>query len=388
MKKIIYNTAIGSFTKEMYQTFIKKYAMDITIKETVKTWNLVLLYKFIPLLVKGNSWEIKQNNKYKYVSAALHTDSLNRLIFEDYHCWISNNILSLSTLIDFLVTKIRRKKFGIRVKEWFFKKHNLLAILSMYTAKIIAKNSDFLIAHSEKSRAFIKNKLKVNDKKVYYIPKPWTDYSQLKYSKRTVQEIKNKFLDPNKKTILFVGRFMPCKGLDILFEAANKFSDSIRLLIVGDCNTKEGKYYQNLAREYGLDAIFTGRIGKEKSAIDIIYYYLISDLLILPNKYCPNEYEPLEIWGGVINESLALGTPVIVTTATGCANDLVKNKGTGVIVKQNSVKALEFAINDFLANPKKWAEMGKNGKAVVQQNNLNTYNGYVNLFEAINNEHI
>ena len=386
MKKIILDIPITDIRPEFYDRLKKKYSIQIIENSTIV--NLVVWRGFLPLIKLGHAWDIKQKKEYQYICELFGLTRLKKCLLNKYDVWLATNLFSLPTLITFIICKLRGKKFGVRVKEWFFKKHNFLGKLSSFTSKPLAKNCDFLIAHSIKSRNFIKNKVGVKDNnKIFYIPKPWEDYSEIKYSKTKLEKIRKKYKKKNKKNILFVGRFMEIKGIDLLINAV-KDNKQIRLILVGNHNNSYGKYCKNLAEKQNIDVVFIGQVGKKKGSEDMIYYYMISDLLVLPNRYLPFEYEPLEIWGGVVSEALSLGIPVIVTTATGCADDLVKNRNTGKIIKQNSVIELDHTINDFLKNPKKWKEMAKNGPVVFKQNKFNTYRGYIRLFEAIKHDNI
>ncbi|MBE7182490.1 MAG: glycosyltransferase family 4 protein, partial [Terriglobus roseus] len=51
-----------------------------------------------------------------------------------------------------------------------------------------------------------------------------------------------------------------------------------------------------------------------------------------------------EPWGLVVNEAMAAGLPVIVTDRCGCANDLVRNVGCGIIVEAGNEWALTEAM--------------------------------------------
>lgn len=386
MKKIILDMPITDMRPEYYDKLKKKYNINIIENSTIV--NLAAWHGFLPLIKLGPAWNIKQKKEYAYICELFSWTRLKKCLLNNYDIWIATNLFSVPTLVTFIICKLRGKKFGVRVKEWFFKKHNFLGKISSFIAKPLANNCDFLIAHSKKSEKFIENKLNIKNKnKIFHVPKPWKDYSKIKYSKDRFKKIKEKLVNKNKKTILYVGRFMKIKGIDLLINAV-KNNKNIKLILVGNNNNPYGRYCKKLAEKNKLDAVFIGQVGEKKGSEDMIYYYLLSDLLVLPNRYLPGEYEPLEIWGGVVPEALFLGKPVIVTTATGCADDLVKNKNTGKIIKQNSVIELKNTIKDFLKNPKKWESIAKNSRKIAKQNNLNTYYGYIKLFEAIERDKI
>ena len=59
--------------------------------------------------------------------------------------------------------------------------------------------------------------------------------------------------------------------------------------------------------------------------------YKAADILVLPSIS--------ETWGLAVNEAMAAGTPVIVTSKVGCAYDLVKDGQTGFYFDLNSPEA-------------------------------------------------
>ncbi|MDD5034078.1 MAG: glycosyltransferase [Methylococcaceae bacterium] len=107
------------------------------------------------------------------------------------------------------------------------------------------------------------------------------------------------------RTLLFLGRIHPKKGLDLLLPAwgavQNRFPDW-RLKIVGPDNDGHLQRMQQLAKELGLERIvFTGALlGREKREA-----YRDADLFVLPTHS--------ENFGISVTEALAGGTPAIVT---------------------------------------------------------------------------
>lgn len=109
----------------------------------------------------------------------------------------------------------------------------------------------------------------------------------------------------DSRTLLFLGRIHPVKGLDMLLPAWRVVQDRFpewRLRIVGPDNRGYLGQMQRLARELGLDRIeFSGVMyGRQKSLA-----YAQADLFVLPS-YSEN-------FGISVAEALAAGTPAIVT---------------------------------------------------------------------------
>ena len=112
---------------------------------------------------------------------------------------------------------------------------------------------------------------------------------------------------PEKKTLLFVGRPDPIKGLENLLQAASmpgKEGD-FQLLVIGCDNRYMGKWWQGSGR-HGADdisqrVVFAGPVEHEKMYL----HYNAADLCVIPSYY--------ESFCLTALESVACGTPVLAT---------------------------------------------------------------------------
>lgn len=150
------------------------------------------------------------------------------------------------------------------------------------------------------------------------------------------------------KIILFVGRVTQLKGLDTLFNAAKIYEkENILTLIVGD-----GEYREVLNKqkeELGLkNIIFLG----SKAHTELRELYNIADVFVLPSR---KEAMPL-----VAIESLACGTPAVVTNQSGM--DQIITKEVGLVFEMDNEKMLAEKINMIL-----------NKEVVFDKKELSTY---------------
>jgi D-inositol-3-phosphate glycosyltransferase len=112
---------------------------------------------------------------------------------------------------------------------------------------------------------------------------------------------------PEKKTLLFVGRPDPIKGLENLLRAASMLrrDRDFQLLVIGCGNRYMGDRWQTAGRHGGDDitdrVIFTGPVEHEKMYL----YYNAADLCVIPSYY--------ESFCLTALESVACGTPVLAT---------------------------------------------------------------------------
>jgi glycosyltransferase involved in cell wall biosynthesis len=127
-------------------------------------------------------------------------------------------------------------------------------------------------------------------------------------------------------TFLFVGAIILRKGIDLLLEAFDRVSSScsdICLRIVGgsgDAAHLINRYRSNNTQLVG-----------PRTQKQLVTEYQKADCLILPSRH--------DSFGMVVAESLACGTPVIVSDMVG-AKDIIKDGENGWIVPAGDVDAL------------------------------------------------
>ncbi len=105
--------------------------------------------------------------------------------------------------------------------------------------------------------------------------------------------------------LLFVGRLVPYKGLDVLLDAVAKARPEERLVLAGDGPLRSR--LERRARRLGIDATFLGRV----SDTDLPRLYRGARLTTLPS------INRQEAFGMVLVESMACGTPVLASDLPG-----------------------------------------------------------------------
>lgn len=153
-------------------------------------------------------------------------------------------------------------------------------------------------------------------------------------SKEDKCDLKEKLGIKEDKVILSVGRFIYLKGYDILLKACENLGDDIGIYIIGGQATEE---YMNLCKELKLKNVYFKEFMKKEELSD---YYKAADLFVLPTRE--------DVWGLVINESMAHGLPVITTNRCVAGIELVTNNENGNIVKVNEHKSLSDSIKNIL----------------------------------------
>jgi glycosyltransferase involved in cell wall biosynthesis len=69
-----------------------------------------------------------------------------------------------------------------------------------------------------------------------------------------------------------------------------------------------------------------------------------------------------DTWGLVVNEAMACGLPIIVTSVAGCAADLVEDRWNGRVVAAHSVRQLASTMSQLAADPALRARMAEHSR--------------------------
>ncbi|TES89994.1 MAG: glycosyltransferase family 1 protein [Candidatus Cloacimonadota bacterium] len=182
--------------------------------------------------------------------------------------------------------------------------------------KISFNNAKKVIAVSSLLAEEIKSAYDIKETMVIY---PGIDKKFFQPVDITMKKTKRKEMgiDDNSAVLLFVGGQWGRKGLACIIKSLSLLRNNAVLLVVGVGDIKK---YQCLSEQYGVrdKIIFTG------FKKDIIPYYAISDMLVLPSLY--------ESFGYPVLEAMAMGLPVIVSRQVG-ASELIEEGKTGYIMR-------------------------------------------------------
>ena len=140
--------------------------------------------------------------------------------------------------------------------------------------------------------------------------------------------------------LLYVGQLIRRKGLHLLFQAlAEVNSNQWHLDLVGDGPEKKSLHV--IAKGYGFQHQVKWRGNVPNDQVHELMAQ--ASVLILPSIF--------DGWGGVVNEAMLAGIPVIVSDACG-ASDLIGETWRGAVFQAGSVESLRGAIENFiLAGP-------------------------------------
>jgi len=184
------------------------------------------------------------------------------------------------------------------------------------------------------------------------------------------------------KSLLFVGRISPEKGLHVLIDAfaiVGACYPSARLVIIGPDGPAPREFIVGISSEEKVRALepfckgnyqsqlkarlspsiasrvqFTGPISNER----LVEFYRDADVLINPSFS--------ESFGRSLIEAMACGVPVVASRVGGMP-EIVEDRRTGLLVESGDVEGLARAIEELLGDASRRRAMGAAGSRRVAE---------------------
>lgn len=181
---------------------------------------------------------------------------------------------------------------------------------------------------------------------------------------RIVNEYKIKFNIGDEKIILYTGRLVSQKGIDLLLNAFSKSNnDNYKLIIVGEGEEKQRLL--KLADDISIlsKVVFAGYYDEA----ELYAWYSFANFFILPSIYEP--------FGAVVNESLVFGCPVMASKYIG-ALDFIKPGINGQIFDPLNEESFIESINRAMIE---YANFNEERKDLM----FHSFNDYVKVFKSI-----
>jgi glycosyltransferase involved in cell wall biosynthesis len=160
-----------------------------------------------------------------------------------------------------------------------------------------------------------------------------------------------------RPVILFVGKLIPKKQPLLLLEA---FAEVRRrhdcaLLFAGD-GAMRPALEREIARRGIPDAHLTGFLNQS----EVVRAYAAGDLIVLPSSR-------EETWGLVINEAMNFALPALVSSAVGCADDLVHDGQNGYVFQPDSCAELAAGLAALVADGEKRRAFGRRSLELIEE---------------------
>lgn len=173
----------------------------------------------------------------------------------------------------------------------------------------------YIMAHSCKVAAEIRQYYPVDESKLHVMYPPINSDVFKPSTPEEICRVRRQYgISDNRLTFLFPSSGHKRKGLPELLSAFDRLDEKYELLIAG----------QKTKRHLPPNTRFVGYVN------NLAPLYAAVDFMILPSHY--------EAFGLVVPESLACGTPVVVTQVAGAAELLSENDG--VVIPDNRTETL------------------------------------------------
>jgi glycosyltransferase involved in cell wall biosynthesis len=192
-------------------------------------------------------------------------------------------------------------------------------------------------------------------KRIYRVPY-WPDFDAFtSCNDVALKRLQQKFgLDPDRRYILYSGRLVPEKRVDLLIDAfvaiAAKRPDW-DLLIVGHGPLSD-QLRRRVPEALRPRVVWTGFLEGTENVLA----FHAADILVLPS-----DQEP---WALVIQEAMAAGLVVVASDIVGAAHELVEDKGSGRIFAAGNLQQLIHAICD-VTDPTEFAQYNQRSQEAM-----------------------
>jgi D-inositol-3-phosphate glycosyltransferase len=220
----------------------------------------------------------------------------------------------------------------------------------------IVASADRIIVSTEHEKQSLRRLYHAPENKVVVVP-PGVDLENFCPGSQT--HAKAKLGLNGDRTLLYVGRMEPIKGLEVLLHAVASMDklSSIKLLVVGGNDGQD--FQQDHYKELSRTLLITDQVkflGRAEHC-DLPVYYQAADITVVPSYY--------ESFGLVALEAMACGTPVVAARVGGLQT-MVKDNHTGYLVPWHCPEAFADRLEILLANEGLRKSMGKEARVVAQ----------------------
>lgn len=179
--------------------------------------------------------------------------------------------------------------------------------------------------------------------------------SPKKFSKEDIRDFQMKYnIDPNLKTIAYVGRLAPEKRIDGYLTCCKELIDkgnNLNYLVVGSGDEEDS--LKELSKKLGIEnkINFVGFINP----VDIVYSVI--DLLLLTSD---TEGTPRSVL-----EAMAAGVPVVATNVGGLHEIIDGNNG--YLVEKGGYNTMAQKVDRLIKDENKMNELSKNAKETIKK---------------------
>jgi glycosyltransferase involved in cell wall biosynthesis len=163
--------------------------------------------------------------------------------------------------------------------------------------------------------------------------------------------------EPDRPTILFMGRIRPNKGYRYFIEALGQLPASVRGILVGDLTPNREEELRRLAAQAGCGQRLELRPWAGRDAVEQMYRQ--ASIFVFPSVWA-------ETLGIVGLEALACGVPVVASDVGG-VREWLREGETGLLVPPKDAGALARAVRELLSPEDRRRRLGQNGICLIRE---------------------
>jgi glycosyltransferase involved in cell wall biosynthesis len=282
--------------------------------------------------------------------------------------WWTSSVAHMHLLLRLFASLTNKPKIIIEFHEVVdpFEESILpIRLYSKITAKILRKNLDAYITHSESDKKLVAERYSIYPEKIHVIPLGLFDqYGELlnKKDSKEILSIKEDFV------ILFFGLIRKYKGVSYLIKAFEQFPSEIleksRLLIVGEI----WEDHKEL-----LDQIQNSPLQNKITLVDeyvpdekVNTYFSAADVVVLPYLRASQS--------GIAHIAMYFGKPVVVSEVGGLKESMAGYEGT-FFVPPGDVESIKKSVLSQFGNRKRYEVPDQKWDKII--------NRYIELIETM-----
>lgn len=280
------------------------------------------------------------------------------ILDKKYHHIIFMNYGYITELYGMIVARRHHRPYSIEIDGAFIKKESLIKRL---IKKYVFKKALFIFSPGLFTDNYFRH---------YHYQGPIYRYH---FTSLKEVDISNNYFDhsfQDKKTWLFVGRWLSWKGYQDVLDISRHFLNDTFIMIT---------HFQQIPNLNHLKTQYPNVIFKDFMSNEQVFQMMKEAFaLLLPTQN--------DIWGLVVNEAMSCGLPVITTTTCGAGLTLIDHAKDGFIYDVNDKQALMNYMKQ-LDNKELYEAMSKNALRKIKTITIESMvKDHVHRLKKIGNE--
>lgn len=284
------------------------------LNELSKYKDILVIFENSTSKHRNKDWLANEDIKFEHIFV---DKNIKNWIISIYYLIKHKNVVmggyaTPYSMLMILLMKLFRKSFTLNADGGFIKNERLL---NKKIKKFFIGSAKYWLSTGKKTNEYLEY-YGATENNIFVYPFSSIFSNEVdKISELEKRNLKLKYSISSNRNVLYIGSFIRRKGYYKLIEAAKINQDINYYLVGGTPNSIEIEYTKEIN-----NIKFINHVSKE----EVIKYLDMCDLFVFPT----NE----DIWGLVINESLARGVPTITTDMCIAGLEMITNDSIGKIL--------------------------------------------------------